>query len=214
MPNNNLVLAVSSSGKSITVKDCNEFLKKKDKKQLANFIYERLYGRYLKPFDYPAKDYILGYKNGFSLMASCCLLIETYVSFKEKGFRNTSGQSGKTFGCFFTTESRFQALATGGRKLDGTIASKKDGGLPNDFYENVRCGILHNAETKSGWTITRNQSAAYFDPATKKINATKFANRLKFVLSDYKNKLLRADFDNDEIWLSFKNRLDDLINKS
>lgn len=210
MANENLVLAKSSDGKKITVKDCSDFLKSKDKEKLANFIYDRLYGRYIKPFEYSSEDFIKNYKSGFTIMTSCCLLIETYVSFSENEFRDTNRQSGKTFGHFFTTENRFAELGVGGRKLDGTIANKRDGGLPNDFYENVRCGILHNAETKNGWTITREKNADFFDNQTKTINATKFANRLKATLNDYREKLKKADFDN-EIWVSFTNRLNDLI---
>jgi len=214
MTNKNLILATSSDGIEITVQNCLEFLKSKDKEQLANFIYDRLYGRYIKPFDYQSDEYIKNYKNGFAVMTSCCLLIETFSSFTEKQFRNTNGQSGKTFGHFFTTASKFSNLSTGGRKADGTIANKKDGGLPNDFYENVRCGILHNAEIKKGWKITRKKNAKYFDPQTKTINATKFANRLKATLNDYRKKLKKADFDNDDIWINFRNRLTDLINQS
>lgn len=214
MANENLILAISADGEKISVQRCCEFLESKDKENLANFIYDRLYERYIKPFDYPSDDYIKNYKNGFAIMTSCCLLIETYVSFTNKNFRNTTSQSGRAFGFFFTSESRFSDLAAGGKTKDGAIANKKDGGLPNDFYENVRCGILHNAETKNGWTITRERDAHYFDPKTKIINATKFANRLKEVLKDYKKNLMNADFDKDEIWITFKNRLADLIEKS
>jgi hypothetical protein len=214
MANEKLILAKSDEGKDITVKDCRYFLISRDKEKLANFIYDRLYGRYIKPFELSSEDYVLNYKNGFAIMASCCLLIETYVSFSEKEFRDTKSKSGKTFGYFFTTEKRFYKLATGGRKPDGTIADKKDGGLPNDFYENVRCGILHNAETKNGWTITRKRAVEYFDSQTKTINATKFANRLKATLGDYKIQLMSSDFDNDDIWINFKNRLIDLIDNS
>lgn len=214
MVNDNLILAISSDGQEISVKICNDYLKEKNKKKLAEFIYDRLYGRYLKPFDFQSPDYIDNYKNGFALMTSCCLLIETYVSFTVKQFRNTNGQSRKAFGHFFTTESIFIELSTGGRKAGDTIANKNDGGLPNDFYENVRCGILHNAETKNGWTITRKKTAPYFDPKTKSINATKFANRLKVILSNYKKELIKSDFDKDDIWTSFKNRLTDLITEA
>lgn len=57
MPNENLILAVSIDGKRIDVKHCREFLKMKDKEKLANFIYDRLYGRYIRPFDYTSDDY-------------------------------------------------------------------------------------------------------------------------------------------------------------
>lgn len=214
MANENLILAKSSDGGKITVKNCRDFLKTKDKEKLANFIYDRFYGRYIKPFEHPSDDYIMNYKNGFAIMTSCCLLIETFVSFTVKEFRDTEQQSGKTFGHFFTTEKRFADMGIGGRKNDGTIANRNDGGLPNDFYVNVRCGILHNAETKNGWTITRDKSEKYFDSKTKVINATKFMNRLKATLNDYRENLLIADFDNDDIWINFKYRLEDLINKS
>lgn len=214
MANDNLVLAVSSNGQKITVKNCTDYLRAKDKIKLANMIYDRLYGRYLKPFSYPGEDYMENYKNGFALMASCCLLIETYISFTEKQFKSTKNMSAKTFAKFFTSQNRFFELSTGGLNAAGNIATLKEGGLPNDFYGNVRCGILHNAETKGGWTVTRDINIPYFDARTKKLNATKFANRLKAVLVDYKNQLISADFDKDEIWSNFRNRLTDLINQS
>lgn len=214
MTNGNLILATSNDGNDISVDDINEYLKNKDKKKLAAFIYDRFYGRYLKSFDFPDDNYKKNYKNGFALMTSCCLLIETYISFSAKDYRNTDSQSRKCFGYFFTTEKRFCDFARGGLQADGTIANRADGGIPNDFYDNVRCGILHNAETKGGWTITRKTSKPYFDPTTKTINAAKFAGRLKAVLSDYKKNLISSDFDTDEIWINFKNRLEDLITKS
>ena len=212
--NKKLVLAVSSDGDNITVEDCTNFLAARDKKALANFIYDRLYGRYLKPFDYPEEDYRKNYKNGFSLMASCCLLIETYISFTNSKYRNTTNKGRECFGYFLTSENKFVELAAGGLQANGDISTPKQGGLPNDFYSNVRCGILHNAETKNGWVITRSDKKPYFNPTTKEINAAKFANRLKSVLSRYRNNLIKADFDTDDIWVNFKNRLTDLINNS
>lgn len=96
-----IVLAVDGKGKKTTVKDCQFYLKSKDKFLLSEFIYNRLYGRYLKVFSFKDKIFEKEYKNGFSILANCCLLIETYVSFIHKDFRNTSRQSGKTFSYFF-----------------------------------------------------------------------------------------------------------------
>lgn len=214
MVKHDLILAVTEDGKPITVSDCKSFILNKDKSSLANFIHNRLYGRYIKPFDFKNEDYIKNYKNGFALMTSCCLLIETYVSFTKKEYLNTDKQSAKTFGHFFTTESRFSSFSKGGLKTDGTLSDKRDGGIPNDFYYNVRCGILHNAETRNGWIITRDSSKVYFNPDKKEINATKFANRLKSVLLVYKNRLIESDYDCDEIWINFIKRLEKLIKDS
>jgi len=210
----NLSLAISSDGKDITVQDCKTFLKRKDKNALSNFMFDRLYGRYLKPFDFKSNEYRKYYKNGFTIMANCCLLIETYVSFISMLFRNTQNKSGKCFGYFFSLDKSFVLLAKGAYKQDGTLAGKKDGGIPNDFYENVRCGILHNGETRNRWKITRKGSAPLYDPLTKTLNAYKFSSLLKKTLDRYKNTLKNSDFDNDEIWINFKNRLNDLISKS
>jgi len=214
MKNPDLSLAISSNGKDVTVKDCTFFLQQKDKIKLANFIFDRLYGRYLKPFDYNSDDYRKHFKNGFALMANCCLLIETYVSFTSRQFRSTQNKSGKCFGYFFSSHKSFALLAKGALKPDGTIADKKDGGIPNDFFDNVRCGILHNGETKNGWKINREATSPYFDPGTKTLNAFEFSSLLKKILDNYRDTLISSDFDNDEIWINFKNRLNDLISKS
>ena len=49
--------------------------------KIADFIYERHYRRYLKPFEFSDQTYRKEYKNGFAIMANCCLLIETIESF-------------------------------------------------------------------------------------------------------------------------------------
>jgi IS1 family transposase len=76
---------------------------------------------------------------------------------------------------------------------------------------NVRCGILHNAETRNGWKILRD--GPFYDVNTKTINAVKFMNRLKSTLKDYK-KALDNSVVNTEIWNSFVNRLKDVISKA
>lgn len=213
--NKDLILATSADGSKITVKKYDEMLSKGDRPGLADFIYDRLYGRYLMPFSFESadKNHKKQYKSGFLMMASCCLLIETYVSFIEIDYRDTNGEARNCFGYFFTTEPRFKEMSIGGLQAGGKLSTKKEGGLPNDFYENVRCGILHNAETRNGWTITRS-GKTYFDAATKKIDANRFAKRLEYVLQDYRKKLLSEDFATSAIWNNFRNRMSDLIKNS
>lgn len=67
-----------------------------NKKKIAEYVYQRLYNRFLKIFDYKfseQKTYKKGdskayrkvfneeFKNGFLIMTSCSLLIETLASF-------------------------------------------------------------------------------------------------------------------------------------
>jgi hypothetical protein len=59
-----------------------EFEKTKNIEAIARMIYWRLYGRYIKPFEFDNPTYKKDYKNGFVMMASCCLLIETYIGYR------------------------------------------------------------------------------------------------------------------------------------
>lgn len=131
--NESIILATSSSGEPISARKVSNDLAAKDKKQLAHFIYDRLYGRYLKSFDYPDEKFQSDYKSGFLLMASCCLLIETYISFTVAKYRSTKDQSGVCFGEFFTSEKRFIEFSDGARQGDGKLSRSKQGGTPNDF---------------------------------------------------------------------------------
>jgi hypothetical protein len=115
-----IVLATDKDGKEITIGQVEEWLQDKqaNKKKLSQLIYDRLYGRYIKPFDFDNKKYPDRYKNGFTIMANCCLLIETYVSFRERTFRDTHQQSQRCFGWFFLTENRFFDFSKNGLTIN------------------------------------------------------------------------------------------------
>lgn len=214
MPTPTVILATYDNDREITVSLVQEWIQNQNIIELSNFIYERLYSRYIKPFHYNNSDYKKNYKNGFSIMASACLLIETYVSFKAQALRNTDGNSERCFGYFFVSEPNFNIFSTGAlsesRYLDTRIKIRpsEKTGVPHQFYKNVRCGILHNGETKNGWLIAR--EGLLFDVNNKTINATEFSIELKNVLENYKNQLCVSNF-NDPIFQNYVNRLKDLI---
>jgi len=74
-----------------------------------------------------------GHNLSFSIMALNCLLIETLQQFYE-GNDTTPGGNEVAFKRFFDRSPHFH------RYFNGTIS--------NQFYSNVRCGILHQAQTK------------------------------------------------------------------
>ena len=208
-------LATDSNGIDINIGQVQAWLLTRDKKKLSELFYDRFYGRYIRPFDYPSELYIKKYKNGFSIMTNCCLLIETFVSWTEPTLRNTNKNSERCFGYFFLKEKRFNELSKGGATiLDYTTLSKKitHKGTACDFYHNVRCGLLHNGETKNGWKITR--VGNFYDENSKRINAVKFMKRLAAAIRDFKKRLDVSDFDKSVEWITYKNRLSDLIKKS
>lgn len=182
----------------VTVNQVNDWLKKLNnldesndsKKELANFVYQRLYTRYLKPFIFKCTIFKEEYKNGFSMMANYCLLIEALQSFKE-GLKDSKRNSKKLFQDFFQQNenlSQFQSI---------------------DFYQNVRCGILHQGETTGGIKITR-KGKQLWDANTKTINAVLFGEEMGKVLCKYKEELEAAP-PNSKIWGKCKNKIKFII---
>ncbi|MGQ1948805.1 hypothetical protein ACT3CD_17065 [Geofilum sp. OHC36d9] len=83
-----------------------------NKSKIAEYLYERLYTRYLKMFDYKNSETALyekdgikkdknifnvEYKNGFLQLAACSLLIETLAAFLTGENETPNGQSKNRF---------------------------------------------------------------------------------------------------------------------
>ena len=186
-----LLYVSEDQSENVTVADYKQWSADKKKDKLANFIYERLYRRYIKPHEFHDEKYKREYKNGFSIMANCCLLIETLESF-HKGWGNTCGKGALAFSCFFSRHAHFSAF------------KRED--VSDQFYRDVRCGILHQGETAGGWKITRKPNTPLFCLTKKEINANKFSKALKQSLEDYKNSLTSSDWES-EIWRNFEKKM-------
>ena len=99
-----------------------------NKKLISELIYQRYYNRFLKLFFYNSKvelsyykknsnaivknDFNTEYKNGFIIMTSCCLLIETIASYFE-GINQTKKSGSEVFNFIFN-------------KANDAIAKEKD----------------------------------------------------------------------------------------
>lgn len=193
---NKLYLAIyfDEDGKKfkISITDYLELIAKKDKVEISNFIYNRLYSRYIKPFELDNENFKTQYINGFSIMANSCLLIETLESFKQ-GFEDTNGKSERMFVDFFNSEPNFEILKTRAKS----------------FYKNVRCGILHQGETTGGWILVKT-SENLFESKRLKINPILFMAQLKISLKAYKAKLQHEEWDS-AIWDNFRNKMRKII---
>lgn len=182
----------------LTDKDYSGYLKLKDlkirKAQIADLIFYRLHGRYLKPFQFPSTNYRKEFKNGFSILANCCLLIEAIQSFKN-GWDETPDRKGKEiFENFLSKNKTLSVLAN------------------KNFYKNVRCGILHQGETTGGWKITR-ENKKIFDVKSLTIDANIFAEEIEKVLRKY-IKTLKAEEWDSEVWDNCRVKMRKIINNS
>ncbi len=197
----------TGKSKEITDKDVSMYLIEKRIPELSDFIYQRHYRRYIRPFEYKAVEkikpektnkkvdkYSLLYKNGFSIMANCCLLIETIEAF-QRGWDNTRDKSELAFLKFFTRDKNF-------------IEFSSDD-IPTQFFKNIRCGILHQGETTGGWAITR-KGELLLNKSNKVIDATLFLKQLKQSLIDYKKSMEESDWNN-QIWKNASIKLKSIL---
>ncbi len=189
-----------------------QFQEKDAKEQIAQFVYNRLYERYIEPSELLIKlqneklqdklqneklppetidtiKVVDELKLGFSIMANMCLLIETFQAFR-KGWVDTDGKSKQAFLDFFKDyQKKFD-------DIKGEV-----------FYKNIRCGILHQGETTCSWKLQINEDAQKCADNEKLIIYSRiFLNRMKDVLDQYKQDLEQKDLSSEE-WLNCRIKL-------
>jgi len=104
----------------------------------ADIVRDRLEGRFLRFAD----SWLTDPFSGFVVLAVDCLLAETLQQFRA-GETSGSGKS-KRYITQFLSGPRFQPDFDQDARLR--------------FYEDVRCGLLHQAEAKGMWLVRRGQS--------------------------------------------------------
>lgn len=195
---NELILAYGKENKLMTLSRLKEIIDNIDEHEdeLIDSVKDRLFERYIEPFerlieieDTPSMH---GSESdsttdklrlGFSIMASMCLLIETLQSFRE-GWGSSDGNSGKAFKLFFSEEKHKEILGLTPEDVKKLTMPREH---PYNFYENIRCGILHQGETTGGWRI--NNGDKVIDTGKKLIDAQKFLKAMKNILENYCKEL-------------------------
>lgn len=170
------------------ISDYNRDLRYGNVDTLADFMYGRFYERYIEPFEAmnPEK------KNGFSIMAIACLMIETLENFWQGSPETRRKEGSKYFESFFSRCAQINNELSKFKNLN--------------FYHNIRCGILHQGETKDGWNISR--LGSLLSQKTQTINATEFLSRLKDYLIWYRDELKASDFKKNKIWINFRKKME------
>lgn len=126
-------------------------------KAFRDFFYERIKTRYFEPIK--AINAIGAQKGeGFSIVAIQCSLVE-FLQATRKGLKYVLknpdpnnveySRSKEMFVEFLTSVDPFDGIFTCNGKYHKFGCRCK----AEDFYEGVRCGLLHEARTKKGWKI-------------------------------------------------------------
>ncbi len=196
----------------IRVQDC---LDKGQKHELIHFLEDRYEERFFDPIRClrraPGNEH--GY--GFAVMSLCCLLVETMECYR-KGLPSSHSEELQELASRPENSSVPQDY-----KLQGPFKVKSRDAFvdffnetqhqrffPNvqglDFYKKIRCGLLHQAQTKDGWRIVR--TGKFWDESQLTVNRDEFADRLEECWHSYLQELAVANWTSD-IWKSARKKI-------
>lgn len=155
---------------------------------------DRIRGRYLEIIDRIINNGCL-MVDGFSVMALNCLLIETLLQFKN-GWDETKKSNSDEYSKFLKEEFPH-------------IFTNKE--LALIFYRDIRCGILHSAQTKNGsqLTVNENYTVAVINTNRRKsisVDVVGISEIIKSYYSDYIEKLRNAQ--NVDLRVGFIKKMD------
>ena len=122
--------------------------------------------------------------SGFAVLAVDCAVVEALEQFR-RGEPETPRGKGQQFFRAFLTETRFKD------HFSETTADL--------FYKTIRCGILHQAETKEDSLVKKKKADFVVELAPSRkgliINARRFHEELERALEDYATALLEGSAD-------------------
>lgn len=157
--------------------------------QAVKIVRDRLTGRFLKFADTCLRDPY----SGFVVLALDCLLAETVEQFRA-GIVDGSGKSRKLIKRFLA-RPRFQPYF--------------DEDARTHFFEDIRCGLLHQAEAKEMWLVRRDRSVMLEKVELGRgfiIDVKKFHEAVRCSLQDYLDEL--AVPENDKLRANLWKKMD------
>ena len=166
-----------------------------DWERAIEIVRGRIEGRYLDPIRTLIQADVN--KNGFAAMALCCLLIETLLQFRE-GFPQTPDrQNRQWYSNFLQTQL-------------GHIFNRQ---MADRFYKDIRCGVLHSAQTKNGSCLTfgTDYTARILGNDVMMVNVQGMYQELDRYFGQYCYELM--DSDNIDLRENFIKKMDDITKK-
>jgi len=154
--------------------------------QALDVFEERLNERYIKPAEEIQNNSSTS-GEGFAIVTLLCSLIEALETFYEgKCFKcgqlrdkydYGNGESKPLYVSFLTKREPFNAAF--------------NAGLAEDFYNNVRCALLHEAMTRNGWVIRASSEGLVEEKDGKKcLNRNNFLREIKSYIKKYRKLVL------------------------
>jgi len=153
----------------------------------ADYFEERLRLRYLHPIRLLQENGTFQ-GEGFSIVAIQCSLIE-FLESTAKGTNYRYLRRGSVLGPFEYSSSK--AVFVSFLTAHAPFSNAFDAASAEDFYEGVRCGLLHEARTKNGWRIwAKHGGDIVADPRNRIVYRDNFQEGLLTYIRNYGQRLL------------------------
>lgn len=188
---------------------------------LICFLRDRYTERFFEPIEVLRQSSDTQHGYGFAIMSLCCLLIETMQSYRL-GWPSSHWKELKCLADaapslpepyyeiqkpidsgHYSSEVAFKGFFEEPEHIAYFPEMKGKGEV---FYRNIRCGLLHQAQTKDSWRITT--SGKSWDDAldVKTINRDRFSDSLKNCFDALIEKLESVRWD-EEPWKSARKKI-------
>lgn len=162
-------------------------------RELVRFLRERHQERFFQPMHLLANTQDTAHGFGFAIMALCCLLIETIECYRlglPTSNENELSELKKTQDASTPNRYKLDVCQTPGSRgvfqrffEEPAHASFFPGVGGCAFYKNIRCGLLHQGQTKRGWLVRR--SGRFWDDLAQTLNRDEFGQRLEECFDSY-----------------------------
>jgi hypothetical protein len=152
------------------------------KEALDDYFLKRLNLRYLNPIKVLRKHGTSS-GEGFSILAILCTLIE-FLESTVKGFNYRYLKNGEKLGEFEYSKSSklFKDFLCNREPFNKEFDSE----LATNFYINIRCGLLHEAQTKNRWRIrAKNKKGKMIDKDQKLVYRDSFMEAISSFIDIY-----------------------------
>lgn len=186
------------------------YLRKRHKTGLIKFLGERYDERFFQPIQLLRDAHGSHQGYGIAMMALCSLLVESIQCCRD-GLPSTNRRELTSLAQYVpppryeVPHGEWKTGPTAFRDFFDYFSScfpRTDG---EEFYRSIRNGLLHQAQTKNGWTI-RVDAKEVCEPRNKVINRNLFADGVKAAFDAYLTELRTSPRDSD-IWKNARRRI-------
>ncbi|MEK7995024.1 MAG: hypothetical protein AAB403_14555 [Planctomycetota bacterium] len=185
-------------------------LRRRHKFDLINFLRERYDERFFQPIQLLRNAVGSHQGYGFAMMALCSLLVESIQCCRD-GLPSTNTRELRNLAqyapppIYDVPRSERKTGPAAFRDFFAHFSSLFPDLDGEEFYRNIRNGLLHQAQTKNRWTI-RVDSARLCEPTNRVINRDLFADRLRDAFEAYLTELRTSPRDSD-IWRKARRKI-------